>query len=146
LFSLMWWARKQPRFHRFPGQLTIFLLALYGLERAVVEFFRRGATAPLVPGAEWITRAQLASVVAWIVLGALYLVLFKRAQNQRALTEAETSNAQSVDAHISEPHVLNAANEPVETRVIGAAQSDGIRNVTVSAPDDSSVIDHVSTG
>ena len=82
LFSLMWWARKQPKFHRFPGQLTIVLLALYGFERAFVEFFRRGATAPLVPGMEWITRAQLASVLAWLVLAVAYFVLNKRAQNQ----------------------------------------------------------------
>ena len=84
LFSFMWWARKQPRFNRFPGQLTIVLLALYGFERAFVEFFRRGATAPLVPGMEWITRAQLASVLAWLVLAVAYFVLSRRAQNQRS--------------------------------------------------------------
>ena len=88
LFGLMWWARKRPKFNRFPGELTIFLLALYGFERAFVEFFRRGATAPLVAGMEWITRAQLASVIAWIVLAIAYLILSKRAQNQRLNGEA----------------------------------------------------------
>ncbi len=94
LFSLMWWARKQPKFNRFPGELTILLLALYGFERAFVEFFRRGATAPLVPGLEWITRAQLASVIAWIVLAIAYVVLSKRAQRQR-LNAAENRELNS---------------------------------------------------
>ena len=83
LFGLMMWARKQPKLTRFPGQLTIILLALYGFERAFVEFFRKGATAPLVAGMDWITRAQLASVLAWIVLAFAYFLLSKRANNQR---------------------------------------------------------------
>ena len=113
LFGLMWWARKSPRFTRFPGQLTIFLLALYGFERAFVEFFRRGATAPLVPGMEWITRAQLASVIAWIVLAVAYFVLSKRAQNQRLNQSdelADESNSPQVSASGSDSIAVKPAD------------------------------------
>ena len=105
LFGLMMWARKQPKLTRFPGQLTIILLALYGFERAFVEFFRRGATAPLVPGMEWITRAQLASVLAWLVLAIAYLILSKRAQNQGLKRGDETLRERDNIAVKSADHV-----------------------------------------
>ena len=130
LFGVMWWARKSPRFTRFSGQLTIFLLALYGLERAVVEFFRRGATAPLVPGFEWITRAQLASVVAWIVLGALYLVLSKRAANQRALANVNGSDAGIAEGEIMDTPAANA--QVVQSEITNIADAERVKTPVLS--------------
>ena len=130
LFGVMWWARKEPRFTRFSGQLTLFLLALYGLERAFVEFFRRGATAPLVPGMEWITRAQLTSVVAWIVLGALYLVLSKRAQNQRAWASVDGSEAEIAQGEIT--NVPAAKAQMVESEVTDVRAAERVKTPVLS--------------
>ena len=138
LFGVMWWARKQPRFNQFAGQLTIFLLALYGLERAFVEFFRRGATAPLVPGMEWITRAQLASVVAWIVLGIAYYVLSKRAARKREL-QSNLSDEELIAGDKSPRAVAPVA----ESRELSASKSAVAENVAVKT---NKPADHVSAG
>ncbi len=80
LFGVMWSLRKKPNLNRFPGQITLLFLAFYALERAVMEYFRNGATAPrLIPGVDWLTRAQFASIVGLVVIAALWLVLSRRA-------------------------------------------------------------------
>ena len=136
LFAVMWRARKAPRFNRFAGQLTLFLLALYGLERAVVEFFRKGATAPLVPGMDWITRAQLASVLAWVVLGAIYLVLSKRAARQRveALNDAQILAASENEAALG---AQTNAGALTAGRAVEALPDESSKGKT---------LDHVSAG
>lgn len=78
LFAILWKMRLNPRWNRFPGQLTLIFFAFYGFERFVVEIFRNGATAPLAFGLQWLTTAQLVSVLAWPVIGALYFVLARR--------------------------------------------------------------------
>ncbi len=133
LFGVMMWARKSPRFTRFPGQLTIILLALYGFERAFVEFFRRGATAPLVPGMEWITRAQLASVLAWIVLAVVYYVLSKRAARMRALQRNLSDEAQ-----------LEGGNRVIAASANVAAAKNRVTVGTDTEAVDAKPADHVS--
>jgi phosphatidylglycerol:prolipoprotein diacylglycerol transferase len=78
IFGVMWSIRGKPAFNRFPGQLSILLGAFYAVERFVMEIFRSGATAPVAFGWEWLTRAQFASVVALVVLGALWWALSRR--------------------------------------------------------------------
>lgn len=78
LFAVMWKVRDKPAFNRFPGQLAMLLLAFYAIERFIIEIFRKGATAPLAFGLDWLTKAQLASVVGIVVLAALYFVLSRR--------------------------------------------------------------------
>lgn len=78
IFGVMWSIRGKPAFNRFPGQLSLLLGAFYAIERFVMEFFRSGATAPEAFGLEWLTLAQLASVVALVVLGALWWALSRR--------------------------------------------------------------------
>ena len=138
LFGVMWWARKEPRFNQFAGQLTILLLALYGLERAFVEFFRRGATAPLVPGMEWITRAQLASVIAWIVLGVAYYVLSKRAARKRRLQRDLSDEELIVADTPSDVAPVADAHEPLASK---SAVAEGVAVKPKPKP-----VDHVSAG
>ena len=76
LFAVMWRVRTKPQFNRFPGQLAMLLLAFYAVERFIIEIFRSGATAPLA--FDWLTKAQLASVIGLVVLAALYGVLSRR--------------------------------------------------------------------
>ena len=78
LFAILWKMRLNPRWNRFPGQLTLIFFAFYAFERFVVEIFRNGATAPLAFGISWLTMAQLVSVLAWLVIGALYWFLSRR--------------------------------------------------------------------
>ncbi len=78
LFGVMWSVRKKPAFNRFPGQLAMLLLAFYAVERFIIEIFRSGATAPLA--FDWLTKAQLASVIGLVVLAVLYGVLARRPQ------------------------------------------------------------------
>lgn len=93
-FALIWQMRRVPRFTRFPGQLTLLFLALYAVERFVVEIFRKGATAPLA--FDWITRAQLASVIGLAVIAVIYAVLARRATQQRvASSDAPNDGASS---------------------------------------------------
>ena len=79
IFAWLWSVRTKPAFNRFRGQMAMVMLAFYAVERFIMEIFRSGATAPTVFGLNWITAAQLASVVGLFVLGALYLVLSRRA-------------------------------------------------------------------
>lgn len=78
LFAILWKMRLSARWNRFPGQLTLIFFAFYALERFVVEIFRAGATAPAAFGLSWLTTAQLVSILAWIVIGALYAFLSRR--------------------------------------------------------------------
>jgi phosphatidylglycerol:prolipoprotein diacylglycerol transferase len=84
LFGLMQWTKNLPSFNRFHGQITIFFFALYAVERGFIEYFRNGATARTVFGTNWLTQAQVASIVALVVLGLLYLVLSRNAERQVA--------------------------------------------------------------
>jgi phosphatidylglycerol:prolipoprotein diacylglycerol transferase len=85
IFGFLWSVRTRPAFNRFPGQLAIVMLGFYAIERFIMEIFRSGATAPTAFGLEWITAAQLASVVGLFVLGAIYLVLSRRALHPSSL-------------------------------------------------------------
>lgn len=78
LFGVMWGLRQKPSMNRFPGQLTLLLLAFYAAERFVMEIFRAGATAPMVGGADWLTKAQLTSVLGLATVIVLWIVLGRR--------------------------------------------------------------------
>ena len=78
LFALMWKMRLMPRFNRFSGQLTLVFFAFYAVERFIMEIFRTGATAPMAFGSSWLTEAQLASVLALFVIGAVYSFMLRR--------------------------------------------------------------------
>ncbi len=92
IFAIMWRARTKPAFNRFPGQMAMLLLAFIAVERFIIEFFRKGATAPLAFGLEWLTKAQFASVLGIVVLGALYWVLSRRPHTQVALQNSPSSH------------------------------------------------------
>ncbi|PQV63932.1 Prolipoprotein diacylglyceryl transferase [Abditibacterium utsteinense] len=92
IFAVMWRARTKPAFNRFPGQMAMLLLAFIAVERFIIEFFRKGATAPLAFGLDWLTKAQLASVLGIIVLAALYAVLSRRPHTQSALQTAPSNH------------------------------------------------------
>jgi phosphatidylglycerol---prolipoprotein diacylglyceryl transferase len=77
LFAVMWKVRTKTAFNRFPGQLTLLLLAFYAIERFVMEIFRSGATAPMT-GIEWLTKAQLASVLGLVVIAVLWQYFLRR--------------------------------------------------------------------
>lgn len=88
IFAFMWRARTRPAFNRFPGQMAMLLLAFIAVERFIIEFFRKGATAPLAFGLDWLTKAQLASILGILFLAALYAVLSRRPHTQNALQNA----------------------------------------------------------
>ncbi len=90
LFAVMWSIRTKPAFNRFPGQLAVILLAFYAIERFIMEIFRSGATAPLAFGLEWLTRAQLASILGLMILVPLYLVLSRRSNPQSAIRNPQS--------------------------------------------------------
>jgi prolipoprotein diacylglyceryltransferase len=73
LFFWMQRAKLQPQFNRFAGQLTLLFLALYAVERFIVEIFRNGVTARTVFGLSWLTEAQLTSLVGLLFIGAFWL-------------------------------------------------------------------------
>jgi phosphatidylglycerol:prolipoprotein diacylglycerol transferase len=88
VFAFLWNVRTKPAFNKFPGQLALLMLAFYAVERFVMEIFRKGATAPLAFGLDWLTRAQFASIVGLVVLAGLYWVLSRRPhQNEMAVTK-----------------------------------------------------------
>ncbi len=86
LFAVMWKVRDKPAFNRFPGQLAMLLLAFYAIERFIIEIFRSGATAPVA--FDWLTKAQLASVVGLVVLALLYGVLARRPRLSSARSQS----------------------------------------------------------
>lgn len=78
LFFVMQKAKLLPRFNRFPGQLTLLFLALYAVERGIMEYFRLGATAEPFLGIPWLSKAQFVSVAALAVIAVLWQVLSRR--------------------------------------------------------------------
>ncbi|MDF2440819.1 MAG: phosphatidylglycerol---prolipoprotein diacylglyceryl transferase [Abditibacteriota bacterium] len=95
LFFWMQRAKTQPRFNRFAGQLTLLFLALYAIERFVIEIFRNGATARTVFGTDWLTQAQVASVLGLLAIVALWLW---KSRTSTGDTESHTSNPDAVSA------------------------------------------------
>ena len=102
-FALIWSVRAKPQFNRFTGQLTLFFLALYAIERGIVEFFRKGATAPLAYGIEWLTLAQQVSLIALATIAALWILLLRRANRQEEVEDAMISVPPSVPPSASPP-------------------------------------------
>lgn len=82
LFFVMQRAKLSPRFNQFRGQLTLLFMALYAIERAVIEYFRTGVTAPSAFGIPWLTAAQVVSFVALAVIALLWVYLLRRATNK----------------------------------------------------------------
>jgi phosphatidylglycerol:prolipoprotein diacylglycerol transferase len=80
LFFVMQRAKLSPKFNQFRGQLTLLFLALYAVERGVMEYFRSGATAPSAFGIPNLTAAQLVSLVALAIIAILWIVLSQRAK------------------------------------------------------------------
>lgn len=74
LFAWMQRAKKQARWNRFPGELTLLFFALYAIERFVIEIFRRGVTARTVLGTNWLTEAQLMSIMGLAFVGAFWVL------------------------------------------------------------------------
>lgn len=81
LFFLMQRLKVMPAFNRFAGQLTIVFFALYAFERGFIEYFRNGATANTVLGTDWLTQAQVASIIVLVVLAVTYWLLSRRAHH-----------------------------------------------------------------
>lgn len=81
IFAVMWKIRTKPAFNRFAGQLAVILLMFYAIERFIMEIFRSGATAPVAFGLDWLTSAQLASILGLIVLVPLYIVMSRRSNH-----------------------------------------------------------------
>jgi len=84
LFAVMQRAKKSPRFNQFGGQLTLLFLGLYAVERFVIEIFRNGATARTVFGLNWLTQAQFTSLLALVVIAALWTTRAHGANSPRA--------------------------------------------------------------
>ncbi len=80
LFAWMQKAKTQPKWNRFPGELTLLFFALYACERFVIEIFRRGATARPILGSSWITEAQFASLVGLFFIGAFWMLRSRLSQ------------------------------------------------------------------
>lgn len=79
LFFIMQRAKRSPRFNIFHGQLTLLFFAFYAVERAVMEYFRNGATADNPWGNPWLTMAQLVSLIAFIFVAVLWQIGLRRA-------------------------------------------------------------------
>lgn len=75
-FVLVLTRRLFPR----PGHLFIFFLALYGVERFVVEFWRHGASGRPFAPLPALTVAQVASIV--LTVGALAFLVLTRSRGQ----------------------------------------------------------------
>ena len=86
LFAFMQLAKKQPRWNPFAGSMTLLFFALYALERFVIEIFRRGATARTVLGTDWLTEAQLMSIVGLFFVAAFWLL---RSRTGRAVSDGQ---------------------------------------------------------
>ena len=85
LFFVMQRAKMSPRFNQFRGQLSLLFLALYAVERAVMEYFRNGATADNPFGNPWVTTAQLVSIIALIFVTVLWQIGLRRASNDSVI-------------------------------------------------------------
>jgi phosphatidylglycerol:prolipoprotein diacylglycerol transferase len=88
LFGVMQKAKVSPRFNRFAGQMTLLFLALYALERFVIEIFRNGATARTVLGTSWLTEAQLTSL-----LGLFFVALFWGVRSRMSSPQGSSTSA-----------------------------------------------------
>ena len=91
MFWLMQRAKWSPRFNRFPGQLALLFFALYAVERAIVEIFRRGATAGTISDGSLLTQAQLFSVVMLVVVAVLWNILARRHEYSSTSANAPSS-------------------------------------------------------
>jgi phosphatidylglycerol:prolipoprotein diacylglycerol transferase len=89
LFAFMQRAKLSPVFNRFPGQLTLLFFALYAVERGVMEIFRAGSTAHTVLGTDWLTQAQVVSIIALIVVAIAWTVMSRRAKGEPALPSSQ---------------------------------------------------------
>ena len=89
LFFVMQRAKLSPRFNQFKGQLTLLFLGLYAVERAIMEYFRNGATAENPFGISWLTSAQLVSAIALLVVAALWFYGLRRAQKIQPSSTAQ---------------------------------------------------------
>jgi len=90
LFFVMQRAKISPRFNLFHGQLTLLFFALYAIERAIMEYFRNGATAENPFGLSWLTNAQLVSAVALVVVAVLWMCGLRRSPN--SISQIPTEN------------------------------------------------------
>ncbi len=102
LFGFMQRAKLQPRFNRFAGQLTLLFFALYAGERFIIEIFRRGATARTVLGTNWLTEAQLMSLLGLIFIAAFWIVRSRTAKpnaHQETGSHNSTSDAPALPTH-----------------------------------------------
>ncbi len=95
MFWLMQRAKVSPRFNRFSGQLALLFFALYAVERAIVEVFRRGATAGTISDSSSLTQAQLFSVVMLVVVAVLWNILARRHEYSSTGTNAQTPSSTS---------------------------------------------------
>jgi phosphatidylglycerol:prolipoprotein diacylglycerol transferase len=91
IFAFIWKVRTKASFNRFPGHLTLLMLAFYACERFIMEIFRSGATAPMAFGSSWLTQAQFVSVVALVIIALTYSVFLRR--SMRPSTSLNTPNS-----------------------------------------------------
>jgi len=98
IFSFLWKNRTNPRFNRYSGQLTLFFLGFYAVERAIMEYYRTGATAPMAFDSTWLTRAQLASILGLIVIGFAHFGLLRKARQQPSAPPLPTGTPTHVSA------------------------------------------------
>lgn len=80
-FALMQKAKRAPAFNKFPGQLMLIFFGLYAVERAIVEYFRNGATSEPILGTTWLTDAQLASAIGLVAIAITWGILARRANH-----------------------------------------------------------------
>ena len=80
-FAFMRRAKLMPQFNRFAGQMMLMFLALYAVERGIVEIFRNGTTATTVLGTTWMTQAQLTSVIGLVAVAITWGFLARRVQH-----------------------------------------------------------------
>ncbi len=85
---------------RVPGQLVWTYLALYGLQRFIIEFWRAGASATALPLLGSLTEAQVASIPLTIGAAAIVIYLDRRpppapedAEDQAAPADREAKPA-----------------------------------------------------
>ncbi len=89
-FILLWWEKRPRR----DGELFFGYLAMYGFYRFIVETFREGATAILIPGLG-LTLTHIISALM-IVLGVTAIIILRKrgpAYRDAALPTAPTSPA-----------------------------------------------------
>ena len=101
IFAFIWKNRANPKFNQFRGQLTLLVVGFYAVERFVMEIFRTGATAPMA--FSWLTLAQLVSVIALFIVGAVWIWRAKIAKNSGG--NSDSSNPDSGVSGKPQTHV-----------------------------------------